>query len=218
MGTIPFSTWSIGILPLIAICYLLLFWMRAKGFDGPSVWPKCAGSLLCVCTAGAGILLSGGHPAQSPIFWGLTLCMAGDYLIERKLILGGAAFGTAHILMLIWGFGKGPSALPTALIWIAAILTMAFIFHKEIPSMGKLTLPFTLYVLVLTGNLAVSAGIVLSGKTQYLPMAVGLLSFIISDSILGKNKFLGSSVFRQRLLMVFYYLALYGIAMAQWPG
>lgn len=210
--TMNLLIWNIIALPVLGAVYAVQFIIPRKYY----LIPKCAGSYICVCTAALALVLEGRNPLADLLFWGLIFCMLGDFFIELNLIAGGISFGAGHILLIIWALGQASFHPASLVVWIAELILMVFVFKKEIPRMGKLFLPFIIYAAVLTGDFAIAAVLPFTAGIRFLPFAAGILSFQVSDMILGKKQFGKPDTFKQKLLMFLYYLALYLIAASLW--
>lgn len=210
--TMNFLIWSIAALPLLAAVYIIQFVIPRKYY----LISKCAGSYICVCTAALALILSGSSPLTHLVFWGLIFCMLGDFLIEFHIVAGGLSFGAGHILFICWLLSLAPLHPASRVLWIGELLLTAFLFRREIPKMGKMLLPFLLYVCVLTGDFSIAVLLPITCGPAFLPVSLGLMSFQVSDMILGKKQFGEPDAFKQKLLMFLYYLALYLIASVLW--
>jgi len=204
--TMNLLIWNIIALPVLGAVYAVQFIIPRKFY----LIPKCAGSYICVCTAALALVLEGKNPLTNLVFWGLIFCM------ELNLIAGGISFGAGHILLILWALEQAPLHPASLVVWIAELILMVLIFKKEIPLMGKLFIPFIIYAAVLTGDFAAAAVLPFTAGIRFLPFAAGILSFQISDMILGKKQFGKPDTFKQKLLMFLYYLALYLIAASLW--
>lgn len=211
-----FTVWSLTAIPLITALYFIGFLFKDNGLQKCYALPKCAGSFLCVCSAAMASVLSGGLPFDSLLFWALVLCLAGDYLIEYKITAGGIAFGGAHCLILLYSLDKGPAKPISLVIWAIVFSVFILAFHKQLPCMGKLLVPFICYAAVLTGGFAFAAALPFSAGMRLLPLPAGLLCFQISDMILGKRHFGCRNPHLSHILMALYYLAIYLIAATLW--
>lgn len=213
MDTLTLSAWSLAIVPALLALYYVQFRLKTPAKDYPV--PKCAGSYLCLCTAVAGLGLSGAL-LREPAFWFFLLCMAGDFLIEKNFMAGGLAFSAGHCCLIAWSLGQASRPLCSLLIWAAAMGVTFWCFRREFPSMGKLTLPFIVYVALLTGDFAATAPLPFAAGTAYWPLPVGLLLFVCSDILLGKKQFTEVKPRQQEVLMILYYGALYLTAASMW--
>lgn len=216
MTAVTLWEWSCMAVPLIAACYLTMILMDGGGLKKASVLPKCTGSFVCAVTAGLAVLQGGGNPLAHPVFWALLLCMAGDYLIEQQMVAGGLAFAAGHIVLTVWALGQAPFHWVSLLIWATALAALTAYLYGCRRQMGGMALPLLLYGAILTADLAVAAVLPFTAGGAFWTLAAGLLSFVLSDAILGRNVFGEAKPWRSKLLMALYYLALYLIAATPW--
>ncbi len=210
-----FLVWSLIAIPVIAALYCIGFLFKRADLEKYYVLPKCAASFLCVGSAVLAVLLSGGHPFHHPLFWALIFCLLGDFLIEYQIIAGGLSFAIGHCILIVYALSIVPPRLPAILLWIAGVVIVVLIFKKEIPQMGKLFLPFLIYVTILVGDLA-TAVMLPSVHAGFIAYAAGLACFVTSDVILGKRQFGHDHPALPKILMALYYAALYLIAASLW--
>lgn len=211
-----FTVWSLTAIPLLTALYVIGFLFKNNGLQKYYTLPKCAGSFLCVCSAAMASVLAGGLPFEHLLFWALVLCLAGDYLIEHQIIAGGIAFGSAHCLIMAYALGRGPVNPISLALWAVVFSLFLLAFLKEMSAMGKLLLPFICYAAVLTGGFSFAAVLPFSAGAGLLPLPIGLLSFLVSDMILGKRHFGCRNPHLSLILMALYYLAIYLIAATLW--
>lgn len=217
-----FPLWLCISLPILIVLYILgIFFkngylLKHKALAKYYVLPKCAGSYLCVSGAALAIVCHGESPLSHLPFWVLILCFAGDFFIEIHIMAGGIFFGLAHCLLMAYALTLARLHFYSLLIWAGGIFAALIVFRKNIPSMGRLFLPFILYITVLTGDFALALPLVWTAKPRYIFLAAGLLCFIISDMLLGKRYFGARQPWVSRLLMLFYYSALYLIQISLW--
>ncbi len=198
---------------LVAVMYACLFFMKSGGLEAKSVLPKCAGSFLCVITAAFGVLSTGENPFFNPIVIALILCMIGDFLIEYQMIWGGIAFAGAHLLLIFWAVLEAPVSWVCLPVFIVCMGVTIWLFYPNRRRMGGKAAVYLIYAVLLIADLSVAAALSVTSGWQYLPFALGLLCFVASDLILGKQVFGRPSMRKQKLLMALYYLALYLIAL-----
>lgn len=213
--TSVFWMWSLVAVPVIAALYCIGFLFKRASLEKYYVVPKCAASFLCVGSAVLAVGLAGGQPWRHPLFWALVFCLLGDFFIEYKLIAGGLSFGIGHCILIVYALSIVKPKPPAILLWIAGVAVVVLIFKKEIPQMGKLFLPFLIYVTILVGDLA-TALMLPAVNTGFIPYAAGLACFVCSDVILGKRLFGHKHPALPIILMILYYAALYLIAAGIW--
>ena len=209
------AVWSAVMLPVLAALYITRFWMNAPKFQ---VLPKCAGSFVCLGTLGVGLYLSGKQPFAHLAFWALFLFMLGDFLIERRLELGGAAFAAGHLLLITWIVNQGFFTWWCVPVWLVAAGSLLAVFCRDRNRMGRLAGALGLYGAILTASFACAAVLPFIAGDWYWPFAAGLLCFVLSDAVLGKNELHKPSASKQWLLMALYYAALYLIAASFWSA
>lgn len=203
-------------LPLWGVMFGLYFTLRKAKRMRESLVAKCGGTFLALCSGGLALYLKGEDPFKSPIFWFFLLCMAADALLEIQFVLGMLLFGCAHVCLILWIWGVFPPTWWSLPIWAAVYGVTAFLFRRELPKLGRLTLPFCLYPALLGASLALAAPLpVLAGGT-YWPLALGLLSFYVSDMMVAKQELSGLSERSQKPIMLLYWAALYLIAAVLW--
>lgn len=211
-----FPVFAVAAAILTAVCYFIGFSVKSGNKAKYYVIPKCAGSLICVFLGILALLLQGRPVFSNLLIWTLLLCMAGDYFIEYKLMAGGLSFGAAHCLLMVYSLLQAPFHPYSILIWAAGFIFVCLLFKKDFPAMGKLITPFILYVLLLVGDFAIAAALPFTVNSGYLPLAAGLLSFVASDLMLGKRQFGHGGLLHSKLVMLFYYMALYLMAISLW--
>lgn len=211
-----FTVWSLFAVPLAAVFYCMGFLFKKSGLGRYYPLPKCAGSFLFAGGAALAYAAAGQAPIACLLFWALILCLAGDFLIEYHLIAGGLAFGAAHSLIMLYLIRTSPVIPADLVLWAVIFALFLFLFRAEMPRMGGLLVPFLLYAAVLTGGLAFAVLLPFTRGIAFLPLPLGLLSFLISDMILGKRHFGCQKRYLSEILMAFYYLALFLISAAPW--
>jgi uncharacterized membrane protein YhhN len=146
----------------------------------------------------------------------LVFSSLGDALLDldpaRLFIKGLLAFLVAHLIYILlfvrnWVWPLRPKRWQLAL--LAAVLIYSLLLSLWLaPSLGDLAGPVMFYVCVIT-VMAVSA--ILAGfSTPWVYL--GVILFLISDSILAVNKFKAPAPLSGNLIWATYYLAQYGIA------
>lgn len=213
-----FALLSWFILPLWCALFALYFILRREKLFRQSLIAKCAGTFLAVTSAGIALSIRGVNPLGQPVFWFFLLCMVADALLELNFVLGMLVFGCAHVCLIVQMTAELPWSWQWSLgVWAAAMVAGVFLFRRELPSMGLQAVPCCLYVAVLSGSLAVALPLpVVSGNMGYLPLALGLLFFFISDMMVAKDELRSLSGRYQKPIMLLYWLALYLIAAWLW--
>ena len=147
---------------------------------------------------------------QQLVLFGLFFCMLGDGLLIW-FIIGLIAFLVGHIFYIAaflnnWSFSwlRMSSIIPIAVYstWIGREIVLSLAEKGE----HSLIIPVICYVTVIS----------LMGWTAFMtgnPAAIiGGLLFVLSDSILSWNKFVGDITFAGPLIMLTYYTAQFFIA------
>jgi len=188
---------------LVAISYLI----AANFFSYPLDYVHKALPALILA-----VWLSTSRQLPKIIIVAFIFCAIGDLLLAvafaNNFIYGLAAFLIAQLLFAIcfwqwriWGAWK----MIPALILLAVALTLALVI---VPSSGVLALPVTIYMLIIL-CMAISA--LLATKTNCM-LLLGAIMFMISDSLIGINKFVIPIPFEHLAIMTSYYLALFLLA------
>lgn len=139
----------------------------------------------------------------------LLFCGLGDVLLaltfEHQFLAGLGAFLIGHLLFAVffwhWREWQGRKIVVILLL----IFTMVCVALLLLPATGPLLIPVTLYMLVITG-MAMCA--VLAEKNSVLLM-LGAVIFMLSDTLIGLNKFFTPVPMEHLAIMLSYYLALF---------
>ncbi|HIY26379.1 MAG TPA: lysoplasmalogenase [Candidatus Acutalibacter pullistercoris] len=210
--------YSLVALPLWAAQFALYFFLRSAGRERQSLIAKCAGSFLAVGSAGLALHLAGENPFSQVVFWFFLLCTAADALLEISFVPGMLVFGAAHVCLILWLWGLSSPTWWSLGRWVGVYVLTAVLFRKELPTLGKLTVPFLLYPALLGGSLALALPLpFLAGKALW-PVALGCLLFYISDMLVAKNQLSRWPDKWQKPIMALYWGALYLISTGLWRG
>ena len=141
---------------------------------------------------------------------GLLFSMCGDFILnidhQQAFLYGLGSFFIAHLFYIIclgfWTFKKRLYSI-LAIIFAISGASSFLIF----PQLGQLFVPVLAYMIIL---LIMSLSTVFSKKSN-LWLIIGGISFMISDSIIGLNKFYMSIAFSNVLIMTSYYFAQYSL-------
>ena len=210
--------YSLVALPLWAAQFALYFFLRSAGRERESLIAKCAGSFLAVGSAGLALHLAGENPFSQVVFWFFLLCTIADALLEISFVPGMLVFGAAHVCLILWLWGLSSPTWWSLALWVAVYILTAVLFRKELPTLGKLTVPFLLYPALLGGSLALALPLpFLAGKALW-PVALGCLLFYVSDMLVAKNQLSRWPDKWQKPIMVLYWGALYLISTGLWRG
>ena len=141
---------------------------------------------------------------------GLLFCITGDYTLQW-FIVGLFSFLIGHIFY-IFSFRRQKSTLAKKdsfriIISIYALIMMSIMTVFLVKDANY---AFVVPVILYTSIIAYMA--YTAWQTKQIWLIVGSLLFLISDSILAWNKFVGSIEFSGVLIMVTYYSAQYCIA------
>ena len=210
--------YSLVALPLWAAQFALYFFLRSAGRERESLIAKCAGSFLAVGSAGLALHLAGENPFSQVVFWFFLLCTIADALLEISFVPGMLVFGAAHVCLILWLWGMSSPTWWSLALWVAVYILTAVLFRKELPTLGKLTVPFLLYPALLGGSLALALPLpFLAGKALW-PVALGCLLFYVSDMLVAKNQLSRWPDKWQKPIMALYWGALYLISAGLWRG
>ena len=206
-------------LPLWAAIFALYFLLRRdRRTMRHSLIAKCAGSILAVSSAGLALCLRGENPLCHGIFWFFVLCTIADALLELQFVAGMLVFGAAHVCLLFWLWGIAPPTWWSLLFWAVPYGASAVLFRREIPKLGRLTIPFCLYPAVLSASLALAAPLPFTAGPALWPAAVGALCFFVSDMLVAKGELTGLDPKFHKLVMLLYWGALYLLAAPLWAA
>ena len=210
--------YSLVALPLWAAQFALYFFLRSAGRERESLIAKCAGSFLAVGSAGLALHLAGENPFSQVVFWFFLLCTIADALLEISFVPGMLVFGAAHVCLILWLWGLSSPTWWSLALWVAVYILTAVLFRKELPTLGKLTVPFLLYPALLGGSLALALPLPFTAGARWWPVALGCLLFYVSDMLVAKNQLSRWPDKWQKPIMVLYWGALYLISTGLWPA
>ena len=210
-------TYSVFAIPLWVAQFALYFYLRSARRMRESLVAKCAGSSLAVGSAGFALRLAGENPFAQVVFWFFLLCTAADALLEISFVPGMLVFGAAHVCLIFWLWGLSSPTWWSLALWVAVYILTAVLFRKELPTLGKLTVPFLLYPALLGGSLALAAPLPFTAGARWWPVALGCLLFYISDMLVAKNQLSRWPDKWQKPIMALYWAALYLISTGAWP-
>ena len=210
-------TYSVFAIPLWVAQFALYFYLRSARRPRKSLIAKCAGSFLAVGSAGFALRLAGENPFAQVVFWFFLLCTAADALLEISFVPGMLVFGAAHVCLIFWLWGLSAPTWWSLALWVAVYILTAVLFRKELPTLGKLTVPFLLYPALLGGSLALAAPLPFTAGARWWPVALGCLLFYISDMLVAKNQLSRWPDKWQKPIMALYWAALYLISTGAWP-
>lgn len=141
---------------------------------------------------------------------GLIFSAGGDVILAieqgRYFVFGLGSFLIAHLFYLAYllpcRFHK--SKIPLLLMYTMYGGAMMLIL---LPNLGELLIPVVLYMLVL---MAMGIAAVISNKTNHW-LIIGGISFVLSDSLIGFNKFVAAIPYSHLFIMVTYYFAQFAL-------
>lgn len=210
------AVFSCMALPLWGVMFALYFILRRNDLARQALIAKCGGTFLAVSSAGMALYLKGQNPLFEPVFWFFLFCMAADALLEIRFVPGMLMFGCAHLCLIFWIWGLGPVIPWSLLVWVVAYGITAFLFRRELPKLGRLTVPFCLYPALLGASFALSVPLPFVAGWAYWPLALGLFCFLVSDLMVAKQELSGLSQSFQKPIMLLYWAALYLIGAVIW--
>ena len=211
-----FLIYSCIAIPVWVAQFALYFFLRSAGRMKESLVAKCAGSFLAVGSAALGMAFSQEGPGTPWVFWFFVLCTIADALLEINFVPGMLVFGAGHVCLIIWLWGLAMPSWWSLALWVAVYILTALLFRKELPTLGKLTVPFLLYPALLGGSLALGLPLVFLLGWEWWPVALGTLLFYISDMLVAKNQLAHWDDTWQKPIMALYWAALYLISMGLW--
>ena len=140
------------------------------------------------------------------ILTGLCFSLIGDFLLlfPNQFKLGLFSFLTGHVWYIL-GFLSGNWSFPLLSTLTITILALGMILQLY-PSAGKLKIPVLVYIIVITGM-----GITSFGRLETLQTfptligAIGASLFMISDGVLGWNKFKNPFHLAEGIILITYY-------------
>ena len=139
-----------------------------------------------------------------------------DALLEISFVPGMLVFGAGHVCLIAWLWGLAAPSWWSLALWVAVYILTALLFRKELPTLGKLTVPFLLYPALLGGSMALGLPLVFLLGWEWWPVALGTLLFYISDMLVAKNQLAHWDDTWQKPIMALYWAALYLISMGLW--
>lgn len=157
-----------------------------------------------------------------PLVLGLVFSAVGDVCLampERAkwFVPGLASFLVGH-LCYIAHFGFRPLQIAKAVPFYAVTGAIFYLKLAEPAAARHLFVPVLVYALTIA-TMGWRASALVGAKTMLnaLPGFLGALTFIVSDSILSWNMFVGKLPLAHLFTMITYYLGQYLIARTTWP-
>ena len=144
------------------------------------------------------------------ILLGLVFCLIGDvFLLDNAYFIAGlASFLVGHLIftyafLSLKGFQK-----KFGIFGILLLIGLAYFFYLK-PSLGEITIPVGVYILVIVLMNWQALSLYFSEKNKtHLMISVGAILFLISDSILAFDKFKEPFSFAGILILVTYWIAI----------
>lgn len=146
---------------------------------------------------------SGG--ARTFVVAGLLACLIGDVVLlpaVDRFLVGLGAFAVGHALFAVAAIIIGVRPAGAGLAAAAGIPAVAIIGRRIAAASGKLQQAVTIYMALILGM-----GILVAGTGRPLA-SIGAASFVLSDTILGWNRFVRRLSFAPWAIMATYHLAL----------
>ena len=156
-------------------------------------------------------------PYRRWISIGLVFSLAGDVLLEwspELFVFGLGAFLLGHLAYLVGYLGDSKRFAPVALL-LALIGGGSMFATLYSAGLGGLLIPVALYALVISAMLwralarTLATGI--SRRSAWLA-ALGAALFVVSDSLIGINRFVSPFPEARYLIILTYWLGQWGIA------
>jgi uncharacterized membrane protein YhhN len=151
-----------------------------------------------------------GGPYGALILTGLLVSLAGDIFLmlrKKRFIQGLACFLLAQVLYgaaFLSGVPFGPPAWTGVLFAAFAV----FVFRALSPRLGPMKAPVAVYVIVITAMAALAANRYAQlGGAAALSALAGAGLFLVSDTSLAVNRFVGKRRFGQLLTLGTYFAA-----------
>lgn len=208
--------WTVTCTILMALGTTLYFYFQYHDKKALSLFWKsfASGMMVLLCRVG---LTNQGLPFwESLLFWGLAACCVADCVLELHFIAGMGAFGTAHVLFILWIITAAPPVWQSIIIWIVLYGITGILYRKIIPTLGNKLVPFLLYPAVLMAMAAMALMLPFTAGPRYWTAAAGALVFAVSDLLVAKGVLVGNSRACQHFTLALYNVALLGLALAGW--
>lgn len=149
-------------------------------------------------------------PFAKVMIVGLVFCLVGDIVLleEARFVYGLLAFLIAHLLFCYGFYFKNKqrikfiSLIPYALIGISYFMFL----HS---SLGAIAIPVAVYISVIVFMSWLATELYFSSKNKsHLAILIGAILFLISDSTLAFNKFIGEFNYSSIMILGTYWLAI----------
>jgi len=147
-------------------------------------------------------------PAEKLFLTGLVFSAGGDFFLDYDrvnwFIYGLGSFLIAHLFYMMSLMPVVKKRLPAVILYM---IYGAIMFSVIMPGLGKLFAPVLVYMMVL---LLMGIFTLISSKSNPW-FIIGGISFVVSDSLIGINKFYAAVPYSHILIMVTYYFAQYSL-------
>lgn len=182
--------------------------------------PKCMSTWMAVFTAAAGLQQQKAD-AYANAWWilaALILFMIADAFLEIKFYIGMAVFAAGHLVLIGWILSFGYFNAASIWIWCALMAAALALFKKELVQFKEHPVQYLmmLYPAVLAAIIAVAALMPLAMGTDFVPLAIGMILFGISDMFVGKNFFSPLGKAMNYVILILYYAGIECIALMTW--
>lgn len=167
---------------LASLAYCLPHYLR--GGDNRLAW-KFAGTACALPLAVYGALQQGGRSWFCAA--AIAMCAAADVLLEKKFMIGMAAFAAAHVLFIIWMTGMQRITAVQPIVWAVLLCIVAVLLYNWRKQIGDMMVPYIAYAVMVTLMGACAAGLALDGSLAGIIAAVGGLMFVASDALVCKG-------------------------------
>jgi alkenylglycerophosphocholine/alkenylglycerophosphoethanolamine hydrolase len=203
------------LLVLAALAALTNWWSRFRHDDRVEQWSKPLTTVLVI-----GLALVSGAPTEQVVVAtiALALCLVGDVALMPaidKFVIGLAAFLLGHLtfVVLFAMYGLENRQLAGIALVLAAVLVAGpgrVIVQGAMHADRALKMPVIAYLVVITGTAVV-------GWSTAMPWVIaGTAFFVLSDSILGWNQFVGQRPWMGPAVMITYHAAIASLALSLW--
>lgn len=194
---------------------LVNWWSRWRDHERAEQWSKPLTTVLVIGLA----LVSGAPTSQiTAAVVALSLCLLGDIAllpVVDRFVLGLAAFLLGHVafIWLFTEYGLSSAALAGVAV-IAAAALVATIGNVVVQGAAHadraLKWPVVAYLLVICTMAAI-------GWSTAMPWVIaGCTLFVVSDTILGWNQFVGQRRWMGPAVMITYHGAIVSLALSLW--
>ena len=135
----------------------------------------------------------------------IAMCAAADVLLEKKFMIGMAAFATAHVLFIIWMTGMQRLTAVQPIVWAVLLCIVAVLLYNWRKPIGDMMVPYIAYAVMVTLMGACAAGLALDGSLAGILAAVGGLMFVASDALVCRGTVMRVDYTHHLVTMGLYY-------------